>query len=379
MSERPYFERRELAEAIATDLLRPALYGTVSPGLFLSAPRRTGKSTFLRRDLRPALEHRGLLVLYVDLWANAAVSPADLIANTIAQALTQAQGRVLKAAKAIGFSKVNIQGVEFSLDKVGKTAGATIAEALAELHKTTGKRIVFLVDEAQHVVRIDPSMAVMKALKAARDALNSDEDILFLVMSGSDRDKLLRLVHGHGAPFLGAQIQSLPTLGADYVAYAASRIVRAYPELQIDNAQLLRIFDRYDHRPEFFEEDTARALSPLAGPVQGFMDRLEHLAASREVERDNDYADTFNSLSALQKAVIAELAGARDGAPRLFTKEALARYAVAASKKISPGQARDAIEQMRDRDPPILWKSDRGDYAFEDTGFQRWYLGTKPA
>lgn len=377
MVERAYFERHALAEAMAGDLLRPALYGTVSPGLFLSAPRRTGKSTFLRRDLTPALQKRDVCVLYVDLWSNAEVSPSILIANAIGQALASAQGVLAKAVKASGISKVRIQGVEFSIDKVGVSPGATIGDALAELHRATGQKIAFIIDEAQHVVKMDPEMRVMKALKAARDEINQSEDILFLVMSGSDRDKLLRLVHGNGAPFLGAQIQSLPPLSDEYVKYAASRIARAYPSLKIDNQALLDIFKRYDHRPEFFEEDTARALSPLLGALEDFMPRLMLLAKQREETRDNDFVDMFNSLSPLQRAVIAELARPREGAPRLFTKEALARYALAAKKKISPGQARDAVERLRDRDPPILWKSDRGDYAFEDTGFQRWYESYK--
>lgn len=374
MPERTYFDRPALAEAMAEDLLRPALYGAISPGLFLSAPRRTGKSTFLRRDLSPALARRGVHVLYVDLWANAEVSPSSLISSAIGQALVKAQGALTKAAKAVGITKVQIRGVEFDLDKVGQVAGATITDALSELYHATGKRLVFIIDEAQHVVRQDSSMSVMRALKAARDALNSQEDILFLVMSGSDRDKLLRLVHGNNAPFMGAKIQSLPSLGDDYVSYAARRIARVYPSLLIDNQELLSIFQRYDHRPEFFEEDTAKALSPLAGEPSGFMPRLEALARRREEERDRDFADTLASLSPLQRAVIVEMAREREGPPRLFAKDALARYALASKKKVSPGQARAAIEHLRDRSPPILWKSDNGDYAFEDTGFQRWYL-----
>lgn len=63
----------------------------------------------------------------------------------------------------------------------------------------------------------------------------------------------------------------------------------------------------------------------------------------------------------------------RQVTPRLFTKDALARYSQATKKRIQAGQARSAIEQLRDRDPPLIWKSDRGDYAFEDTGFLRWF------
>lgn len=376
MSERAYFPRRELAESIAKQLLSPSLLGGAAPGLFLAAPRRKGKSTFLRRDLSPALEQEGTLVLYVDLWANLDTSPAELIAGVIARALAKHQSTLAKLANASGISKVKIQNVEFTIDRIGKTAGATLSDALQELHSLARKPIVFIIDEAQHVVTADKNMTVMAALKAARDALNSTGDNLYLVMSGSDRDKLLRLVHGTGAPFFGATIHTLPDLGKDYVAYAAGAVVRVHPGLEIDNARLASIFDRYEHRPEFFEQDIGAAISPLAGSPEGFIERLERLATERELVRDAVYAATFDDLSSLQKAIVAELAVPRAGAPRLFTKEALARYSQATKKKIQAGQARSAVEQLRDRDPPMIWKSDRGDYAFEDTEFLRWFQTT---
>ena len=47
-------------------------------GLFLAAPRRTGKSTFLKGDLRPALEAMGAEVIYLDFWTNLRHDPAEM-------------------------------------------------------------------------------------------------------------------------------------------------------------------------------------------------------------------------------------------------------------------------------------------------------------
>ncbi|MFT3719050.1 hypothetical protein [Pseudorhodoferax sp.] len=53
----------------------------------------------------------------------------------------------------------------------------------------------------------------MAALKSARDQMNQSGQVNpMLVMSGSGRDKLLRLVVSAGAPFYGSQIQALPPL-----------------------------------------------------------------------------------------------------------------------------------------------------------------------
>lgn len=58
----------------------------------------------------------------------------------------------------------------------------------------------------------------MFALKSARDQLNSPDKLrLLLVFSGSDRDKLFRLVNPANAPFHGSQIHHIPELDRSYL------------------------------------------------------------------------------------------------------------------------------------------------------------------
>ena len=54
------YPRRQLAEQLVQALQGKALLGDAHNGLFLAAPRRTGKSTFLQGDLSPALEAAGV-------------------------------------------------------------------------------------------------------------------------------------------------------------------------------------------------------------------------------------------------------------------------------------------------------------------------------
>jgi len=56
--------------------------GDAHNGLFLAAPRRTGKSTFLQGDLTPALQQAGVEVVYVDLWADTRRDPGTLDIDT---------------------------------------------------------------------------------------------------------------------------------------------------------------------------------------------------------------------------------------------------------------------------------------------------------
>ena len=56
------FHRPGLAARIAGQVLHVSPTSASSSGVFLAAPRRTGKTTFMREDLAPALSEKGALV-----------------------------------------------------------------------------------------------------------------------------------------------------------------------------------------------------------------------------------------------------------------------------------------------------------------------------
>ena len=103
------YRRTALAEAYCAALEGGGVFDATS-GLFLAAPRRTGKSTFLREDLVPAMRARGWETLYVDLWSDRARDPADLIAAAVRDGLAAHDGLVLKAAKSVGLDKLTVLG-----------------------------------------------------------------------------------------------------------------------------------------------------------------------------------------------------------------------------------------------------------------------------
>lgn len=246
-----HFPRNHLAQELARALQGKNLFGDAHNGLFLAAPRRTGKSTFLKEDLKPELEHQGLVVVYVDLWSDQRRDPGELIADAIGSALQPHLGVVAKAAKATGLQSINVAGaLTIDTSKIGRVDGATLAEAIRTLHAAAGKPIALIIDEAQHALTSEAGEVIMAALKSARDQLNAPGKVnLMLVMSGSDRDKLLRLVNSNSAPFYGSQIQRMPELDDDFIAYVAGLIERQRPELSpVDQATLSAAFNRFGHR-----------------------------------------------------------------------------------------------------------------------------------
>ena len=110
------FKRTELANEVADKILFTSPTSASSSGLFLAAPRHTGKSTFLREDLRPQLEAKGALVLYVDLWENRQTDPGDAIVNAIRTELAKHDGVIKRLVKSTGLDKISIAGTSFTLD-----------------------------------------------------------------------------------------------------------------------------------------------------------------------------------------------------------------------------------------------------------------------
>ena len=123
-------------------------FSDATNGLFLAAPRRTGKSTFLQNELRPALERSGRVVVYVDLWSDKGRNPGTLISDAVAAELQKHLGLVAKAAKAAGVGEINLSGwMRIDTTKIGKIDGATLTDALRALCEASGKPLALILRE----------------------------------------------------------------------------------------------------------------------------------------------------------------------------------------------------------------------------------------
>lgn len=371
-----HFPREALAQELVAALRGKAVFGDAHNGLFLAAPRRTGKSTFLQADLKPALEEAGAVVAYVDLWADLRRDPGILIADAISRALAPRLGVVSRATKAAGVESVTIAGaLKIDVGKIGKIDGVTLPDALRALHEAAKASVALIVDEAQHALTSEGGEATMSALKSARDQLNRPGEVnLMLVMSGSDRDKLLRLVNTSGAPFYGSQISRMPPLGQDFIDHVSRLITAQRPDLApVDGATLLQAFESFGHRPQFFMEALGQALSPLSG-LQGvrFEQALLQAAKERQQADEAQMESEYLALRPLEQAVLWRLL---EQGPRFrpYDGEALRFYRERVTGRVTAQMVQRALESLRERNPALVWKSARGEYAVEDAAIHRWF------
>ncbi len=377
ITEQFSYRRAELARQYCDALEGKTILDAAS-GLFLSAPRRTGKSTFMREDLTPAMASRGWEILYIDLWSDRLKDPAELIAAEIARALAQYDGTLMKAARRAGLEKVSVAGtLTLDLGKIGKPGGVTIPAALEQLHARSAAPIALLVDEAQHALTTDAGRNMLFALKAARDQLNqgSAGRRLHLVMTGSNREKLAELLAGKASAFFGAQVTSFPVLDTEFVeAYTAWLNKQTTRGHHYSADTLTRAFRLLGHMPELLKTVVGKAFADLGG-AHALDDLVNHHAGEIQTLMWQEYESAWNALAAPQRVVIEVLARATP-APLPFSNDALLAYKRVAGVELTPSHVQGALDALTAKG--MLWRAGRGEYAFEDMRFRDWYLHAFP-
>lgn len=363
------FRRPELAHRLAKQILVVGVGGAASSGVFLAAPRRTGKSTFVREDLRPALEADDALVVYADLWANPTADPGNVIVSAIRATLANNDGVVLRMARSAGMDKLKVGNVSFDLDRVGLGKDVSLTEALVALSDETRKIIVLVIDEAQHAITTDAGVAALFALKAARDELNSSRHHgLRVVCTGSNRDKLAMLRNSKDQAFFGAPLVNFPMLGRDYIDWFCKEVGLSFT---LDPEQVWPLFIEAGYRPELlgsaadlfrfdFEIDVATGADKFAEEVR----RLAE-------EMNQGQLGVIHSLTPIQFSVLRVMAAAK-GRYAPFEASTMEKYRKAMAlagleadevKADVPGvqQALIALQEKK-----LVWKAARGVYVVEE-------------
>jgi hypothetical protein len=363
------FHRTALADDLAARLLAAPTTSASGSGLFLAAPRRTGKSTFLREDLRPSLERHGALVIYADLWADKTADPGDVIVAAIREALSLREGVITRLARSSGLDKVTVGGLAFTLDRVGLAKGVSLSLALAALSDEAKTMTVLIVDEAQHAITSELGTNALFALKAARDELNSSAHYgLRVVATGSNRDKLAMLRNSKDQAFFGAPLVNFPPLGKDYIEWFIAHLPF---KQELDAGQVYQWFTEAAYRPEILGGAVDALVYELNARPGQFAERLRMLIQEQVHASNEEALRVVHSLTPLQSAVLRVMAkSGPDYAP--FEAQTMDRYrstlaAIAPRAKVEPetNNVQQSLAALQEK--ALVWKAARGVYALEDT------------
>ena len=332
-------------------------------GLFLAAPRRTGKSTFLRYDLIPVLEERGDLVLYVDLWEEKDVDPAQVIMACLVNAIHELGNPVSKLTKLNPFSGIGFFGVSAQF-KSSKSWTGSISNALSTISQRAKKDIVLIIDEAQQSLETEAGKNAMYALKSARDAINqSRSDLsLFLVMTGSHRDKLYSLMNRNRTPFYGSYVLEFPVLGMEFSQVITKQFNNHLkPESQISAEVVDGAFESIGRRPEVLKEclDKLFLVSEKKGD-----DALRNIVEEKRRDIDREIISDIKDLSSLHIAVLKKICIDRFTFPS-FSEDIGATLAGPGIQEIpSIELIQDVLDHLCEKD--FVWKNPQDRYVIAD-------------
>lgn len=350
MSTDSLFHRDLYAGQMAEQLLNPGpLDESTRSGVFLSGIRRVGKTTFLRQDLIPALESRGALVIYVDLWADPAKSPSALVHEAVRQTLLQLQtpgSALLKRLRGLRLSAAGLS-LDIELDRIGEPGGSTLAQAFEALVAKTKTNVVLIIDEVQQTLGTDEGQALLHALKAARDAVNAKPGTpgrFLFIGTGSHKSLLAEMTSRRAQPFAGALSASYQVLGRDFVQWQLDRLASA-PGLTLPSLDAAwEGFQTLGHRPE----ELLKALRQLQQVGGTDPDTAWHIVCATLAGAAAD-ADlkAFDDLGELGKAVFERIAaGGEQGISGLFGAESLTFYGERIGSAVDASQVQKVVDKM---------------------------------
>lgn len=374
MAEGSIFHRPVLAQKLTEQILHNSPTSSSPSGVFLAAPRRTGKSTFVREDLRPTLEGQGALVIYVDLWADRNIDPSEHLAAAIRAEMSQHENAIRKMAKGLGISGGKLGGIDFSLDRIGLAREVTLTQALAALSDEVKRPLVLVIDEAQHALTSQAGMDSLFALKAARDELNSSgHHGLRLVCTGSNRDKLAMLRNNKDQAFYGAPLVAFPHLGKDYVEWFCQHVALSAP---LNPDAVWTLFEKAGWRPEL--------LGAAADSLRFNFEAVSDDLSARFAEAVNEQIEAvtaetlrvIHALTPLQTAVLCVLA--ESGITyRPFEASTLAKYRQALQLAGEPAKTMLKVDVpatqaalLALQEKSLIWRASRGVYALEDASLR---------
>jgi hypothetical protein len=391
------FHRPKLALEMARLLLRPTSLETrVRSGLFISGPRQTGKSTFLTQDVIPIIEAAGAIVLYVDLWKAAGRTSETKLIRAMQKKLSELEGQKVQSVadrarsllKKIGITSAEMEGsiepslhvakfktagklkLNFEADEVGSREGVSLSDALLEVSQTTGRDIVFIVDEVQEMMKDSAGLLIMQELKATRDEINSQpgtHGYFVLVGNGSNRSLVHELTAQRKAAFYGARSEEFPVLGKDYVQHVLATAKRAAPKIVLPSeAAAYKGFRVLGTRPGLFEE-TLSTLQRTTGAAKSVDAVYEGIVnATYDVQGKIELAK-LSMLGDLPQAVFAQICrGDASGVTGLYGAASLADYANALGlEDVSPREVQSAIDALKASNL-IMRNGDRGPMTVTD-------------
>ncbi|MEO1776119.1 MAG: hypothetical protein AAFS07_14315 [Pseudomonadota bacterium] len=312
------------------------------------APRRVGKSHFLKYDFVPHAARAKHPVVYIDLQASS-IDPTGLLVY----ALEEAVHASTRATLIDRFTKIR-PTVKLSVPLPSGTLGAELDlgavkeqppdDLLLHLGTLIGRigspeRPVFLlIDEVQELASTDANVPLVKALRAA---LNRHETSVRTVFTGSSMDGLTRMFGRKTSPFFRfATTLPFPALDDGFVVHLVTEYEALYGR-RIDMDRAKACFASIDRLPRLMIDALNRW--PMH-PDEDLIDVVKRVR--REGEEQRDFNDAWIALRPIDRAVLSFIA---EGGAKPFAADSRDLIGADLGEVPSAAAVQTALRKLRRR------------------------------
>lgn len=350
-----HYPRAELARQIM------GMFDTgLASALTFFAPRRMGKTEFLRKDITPLAQAAGWRVFYFSFLDAGQNSQAQF--TQALDAFATEKGLLARLAQPlthIGKVSGEAAGIKGELEmKQDATQMPDLLQVMERLAK--GKQpVLLLLDEIQALA----SKAHAGMIATLRTALDMHKDKIKVIFTGSSREGLRRMFSSSTAPFFHfGQNLELPELGRGFTDHLADIHQQATGRI-LNKDDLWQAFMDMQRVPQFARSLVERlTLNPYAsiGAVRAAL--MVDLAGHR------DFSGLWQDMTPLERAIMKALA---TSTPELYSQNF--RQELAATfglDDISTTSIQNAIRALQRQS--LIHKQGQGVYVIEDPLFADW-------
>jgi hypothetical protein len=340
------------------------------PSKVIFAPRKKGKTEFLREDLLPLAEQRGYRVVYSSMWENRSDPAAAL--NT---ALIEA-AKPRNAGKKFGKMLSRASGsMELSLPIFGNLKASVAIPKSAEqdkallalpvlidaVIKASKGKVLLALDEVQHLAKPEFHDFVA-ALRSCLDARKKEVKSIF---TGSSRNRLQMMFSQIKAPlFQFSQTSNFPDLGNEFVDFMSERFHEATGR-NLPLKKSREAFARTGYTPGLYRESL---LTLMEAGTTDILGAVEFILQQSRI--NSGYAEQFDMMRALDREVVRAVVDKIS----LYTEDSLIKFSKRLGVDVTTRQVQGAVERLLA--DQIIYKEELGIYEIEDSQLSEWLKST---
>lgn len=349
-----HYPRTALAKQIL-DMFETGL----SSALVFFAPRRMGKTEFLRKDISPAAEKRHWKVFYFSFLDVESTAAAEFCKSLTSFAEKIGLGRNLleKVSKVSGEALGVKAGIEFTKSKNHNTNVKDIIAKLAEKNK-----ILLLMDEVQVLAQNPKNASLIASL---RTVLDIHKDNVKAIFTGSSQEGLRRMFSQAKAPFFHFGLNlPFPELDRGFTDHLVD-IFKRVTKRALNTEELWLTFQEMQKIPQLARSLVERlALNPALKLREAKIQLLSEIFENRA------FIEIWSQCSALEKLLLAEII---KGDPALFSIEARGQFTKTLGiTQLSVSSIQSAMRTLQRKN--LIGQSERGGYHIDDPNFKTWLL-----